>query len=72
MQRNIIRIVDMPEKVEGLNVGKFVERWIKTIFPDAEFSMALGVERAHRVPAISPQPGEPARPLLARLLNCKA
>lgn len=54
MQINNIRIVGMPEKVEGLNVGQFVERWIKTIFPDAEFSMAFEVERAHRVPARSP------------------
>ena len=71
LRRNNIRFVGLPERAEGKNPGDFVETWIKTLFPDTTFSTVFAVERAHRIPAKPPAPGAPARPLLARFLNCK-
>lgn len=71
MRRNNLRIVGLPEKAEGFNPGDFIEKWLKNVFSDMEFSSAFAVERAHRVPAVVPKPGLPPRPLLARLLNCR-
>lgn len=48
-----------------------MEKWLRSLFPDADFSPAFVNERAHRIPAITPKPGPPPRQLLARLLNCK-
>lgn len=61
----------LPEKAEGQNLGDFVESWLKNTFPEANFSSAFAVERAHRVPAKPPVPGAAPRPLLARMMNCK-
>lgn len=45
-QNNII----IPERAEGQNAEDFLERWLKVTIPDAEFSCAFTVGRAHIVP----------------------
>lgn len=71
LRRINLRIVGLPEKAEGQNPGDFVEAWLKSTFPEANFSAVFAVERACRVSAKPPIPGSPLRPLLARMLNCK-
>lgn len=65
-RRNNIRILGLPERTKGTDPAAFIEEWFKTVFPEAPFSKAYAVERAHRVPA---RPPPPSRPLLAKLLN---
>lgn len=59
MRRNNLRIIGLPEKVEGFNPGDFIEKWLKNTFPDMKVSTAFAVDRAHRVPAVLPKPGFP-------------
>lgn len=64
-RRNNVRILGMPERAEDLDPASFIEHWIKSTFPDATFSAAYAVERAHRVPARPAPLGAPPRPPLA-------
>lgn len=61
----------LPEKADGQNPGELIEAWLTVTFPDAKFSSAFAVERAHRVPANLPLPGAAPHPMVARMLNCK-
>ena len=69
LRRNNVRIVGLPEKVEGRDPTAYVEGWLLDIFGKNSFSPLFAVERAHRVPARPPAPGGPPRPMLAKLLH---
>lgn len=67
MRHNNVRIVGLPEKVEGRDPTDFVEQWLTEIFGKKAFTTLCAIERAHRVP-LRPLP---PRPMLARLLHYK-
>ena len=69
LRRNNVRIVGLPEKVEGRDPTQFVEQWMAEVFGKDSFTHLYAVERAHRVPTRPLPPGNPPRPILARLLN---
>lgn len=48
-----------------------METWLQETLPEASLSLMFSIERAHKVPACSPSPGAPPRPLLARQLNSR-
>lgn len=50
LKRNNVRIVGLPEKVEGRDPTALVEGWLQEIFGKEAFSPLYAVERAHRVP----------------------
>lgn len=49
-RRNNLRIVGLPEGVEGKNPTVFVEDLLKGLLPEAQFSPFFTVQRAHRTP----------------------
>lgn len=69
LRRNNVRIVGLPEKVEGRDPTTFVEDWLLETFGKEAFSAIFAVERAHRTPPRPPQPGNRPRSMLARILN---
>lgn len=71
LRRNNLRILGLPERSEGQHPCEFIERWLKELLPEAQFSPLFAVERAHRVPARPLPPGAPPRPFLARMLSSK-
>lgn len=71
LRRNNLRILGLPERSEGQHPCEFVERWLKELLPEAQFTPLFAVERAHRVPARALPPGAPPRPFLARMLSSK-
>lgn len=68
LRHNNIRIVGLPERIEGRNPTAFVENWLLEIFGQDVFS-PFAVECAHRVPPCPPQPGGPTRSILAKMLH---
>lgn len=64
-----MRIVGLPEKVEGRDPTQFIEQWMADVFGKEAFTHLYAVEWAHRVPTRRLPPGSPPRPILARLLN---
>ena len=62
-----IRVVGLPEKIEGTNVQKYLEDWLRTQMPEGTLSQFFALERAHRVPARPPAPGRPPRPVIAKV-----
>lgn len=71
LRRNNVRIVGLPEKVEGRDPTTYVENWLMELFGKNAFSPLFAVERAHRVPSRPPPPGGPPRSILARILHYK-
>lgn len=71
LRRNNVRAVGIPKRAEGKNPLAFTENWFVSTFGDQSFSKMFAVERAHRVPAKPPRPGEPPRPFLFKVLNFK-
>lgn len=71
LRRNNVRIVGLPEKVEGRDPTAFTEMWLQHIFCKDAFTALFTVERAHRTPLRPLPPGNPPRSMLARLLNYK-
>ncbi|KAG8539029.1 hypothetical protein GDO81_021584 [Engystomops pustulosus] len=69
LRRNNVRVVGLPEKVEGSDPVSFFENWLKNMLPADTFSPFFTVERAHRVPFRPGPPGGNPRPFLARLLH---
>lgn len=70
LRRNNVRIVGLPEKVEGRDPTVFVEGWLQEVFGKEAFSPIYTVKRAHRAPP-RPLPSAlpPPRSILARLLK---
>lgn len=50
LRRNNVRIVGLPEKVEGRDPTVFVGGWLQEVFGKEAFSPIYTVKRAHRVP----------------------
>lgn len=69
LRRNNMRIVGLPEWLEGRDPTTFVENWLLEIFDKNAFSPFFAVERAHKVPSRPPQPGGLPRSILARSLH---
>ncbi|KAJ1190971.1 hypothetical protein NDU88_000288 [Pleurodeles waltl] len=71
LRQNNIRIMGLPEKVEGTSMVDFLEKWLKENIAEEGLSQFFAVERAHRVPARPSPLGVPARPVIAKLLHYK-
>lgn len=69
LRHNNVHIVGLPEKIEGREPTQFVEQWQADVFGKEAFTHLCAIERSHRVPTRPLLPGNPPRPLLARLLN---
>ncbi|XP_073405639.1 uncharacterized protein [Dendrobates tinctorius] len=68
-RRNNVRLVGIPEKTEGNDTTKFIEKWLQDKIGGDNLSKMFVVERAHRVP-MKPLPmGSPPRTVLAKILN---
>ncbi|XP_066445282.1 uncharacterized protein [Eleutherodactylus coqui] len=70
-RRNNVRLVGLPERMEGNNPSEYIEKWILDLFGRDCFSPMFAIERAHRVPTRPPPPGTPPRPVLMKLLHFK-
>lgn len=68
-RRNNLRIVGLPEGVEGRTPALFTEELLRSLLPSAQLSPYFVVERAHRVPPRPGPEGAPPRTLILRLLN---
>lgn len=64
-----IRVLGLPEGVEGTNPLAYMETWVKSFTPTTDHTAFFSIERAHRVPARKPLPGAPPRPMLAKFLH---
>lgn len=69
LYRNNVRLVGVPEKIEGANPSEYFESWLRNIFKKGMLTPLFTVERAHRVPLRPLPPGAPPRPLLIKLLH---
>lgn len=68
-RRNNVRLVGVPERVEGRDPVAFFESWLKETIGSDALSPYFTIERAHRVPPRPPPPGAPPRPVLMKLLH---
>ena len=68
-RRSNIRLVGLPEEIEGPDMVGFLESWLREEVVKEGLSPFFALERAHRVPACRPQPGMPARAVVAKLLH---
>ena len=57
-RRNNLRIVGLPETVGGPNLVEYLEDWLRTAVATEGLSAHYALERAHRVPAHPPRPGQ--------------
>lgn len=71
LRRNNLRVVGVPEKIEGSSAAEFIETWLRGKFGATVLSPLFAVERAHRVPMRPLPPGNPPRAMLVRILNCR-
>lgn len=65
-RRNNVRMVGIPEKVEGVNPTEYFESWLHNTFGKDILSPLFAVERAHRVPMRPLPPGAPPRSVLVK------
>ena len=70
-RRSNIRLIGLPEEIEGQNMVSYLEDWLRKEVVVEGLSPFFALERAHRVPASRPQPGMPARAVVAKLLHYK-
>lgn len=68
-RRNNLRLVGLPEGVEGRDPEAYTEHLLRTLLPQAPFSTHFAVERAHRMPSVRGPPGAPPRTFIFRMLN---
>ncbi|KAJ1202770.1 hypothetical protein NDU88_006566 [Pleurodeles waltl] len=66
--RSNVRILGLPEGVEGQDPMSFLESWFKTFTSPSGLTTFLAFERAHLILACCPLPGA-ERPMLAELLR---
>lgn len=69
MRRNNIRLVGLPEGVEGSHPEEFLEEWLKVHMAPGTFTAMFAIERAHRVPGKPPPKGATPRPMIAKILH---
>lgn len=68
-RRNNLRIVGMTEGVEGNHPTEFVEKFLRTLLPSAQFSPFYAVERAHHIPPKPGPQGSPPRMFILKFLH---
>lgn len=68
-RRKNIRIVGLPEGVEGDNPTRFFESWLPKALSIASKAGRIKLERAHRSLAPKPSPTQRPRPILVRFHN---
>uniref|UniRef100_A0A667XYD2 L1 transposable element RRM domain-containing protein n=1 Tax=Myripristis murdjan TaxID=586833 RepID=A0A667XYD2_9TELE len=64
-RRSNVRIINIPEKMEGRDTTGFLEQLIPKLLGHDNFSSPIVVERAHRIGKVSDRP----RPIIAKFLN---
>lgn len=69
LRRNNVRLVGVPEKVEGQNPTAYFESWLLNTIGKDNLTPIFAVERAHRVPTRPLPPGAPPRPVLVKVLH---
>lgn len=69
-RRSNLRLVNVPEKMEGTDAVAFLERWLPEVLRPTAFPAPLLIERAHRLPGRT-QPNRSTRPrvLIVKFLN---
>lgn len=68
-RRNNIRIMGVPEHLEGPTVDLLVEELVTKHLQPKGLSNYFSIERAHRIPGKRPKPGAQPRPIIARVFN---
>lgn len=68
-RRNNIRVVGVPEGIEGPSVELFLEDLILNHLKPKRLSKLFSIERAHRAPVPRPKPGASPRTIIACILN---
>uniref|UniRef100_A0A3B4F0H5 L1 transposable element RRM domain-containing protein n=1 Tax=Pundamilia nyererei TaxID=303518 RepID=A0A3B4F0H5_9CICH len=69
-RRSNLRLVNVPEKIEGNDAVAFLEKWLPEVLGPATFPRQPLIERAHRLPGRT-QPNRPPSPrvLIVKFLN---
>ena len=67
-RRSNIRVIGIPEGVRG-DMMDYLEEWLQTEVAPEGLSRFFAIERAHRVPARRPPPGQPPRVVIAKILH---
>ncbi|KAJ1116034.1 hypothetical protein NDU88_004253 [Pleurodeles waltl] len=67
--RNNVRIIGMPEGMEGAQTTHFIEEWLCTVVSPTGLSTLCTMGRVHRVPTRKQVPGAPLRPIVAKHFN---
>lgn len=69
-RRSKLRLVNVPEKIEGHDAVAFLEKWLPEALGPATFPRQPLIERAHRLPGRT-QPNRPPSPrvLIVKFLN---
>lgn len=73
-RRSNLRLIGLPEKMEGKDAEAFLEKWLPDVLGDETFPSPVKIERAHRIPSgpvRSTNPAAPPRPLIMKFLNFK-
>lgn len=68
-RRKNIRVLGLPESIEGYNPTTFFSKMLAEIFGDKILDSPPECDRAHRTLARKPQPGQRPRPVIIRLHN---
>lgn len=68
-RRKNIRVIGLPEDVEGSNPTTFFESWIPDLLGLETKAGRVKIERAHRILAPKPGPNQRPRPVLIRFHN---
>ncbi|KAL7882930.1 hypothetical protein SRHO_G00005880 [Serrasalmus rhombeus] len=66
-RRNNIRIIGIPERLEGPRPTSFIESLLLDVFGSDSFTKPPAVDRAHRSLAPMPKQHQPPRPMIVRL-----
>ena len=69
LRRNNLRLVGLPERVEGSDPVAFLESWFTQEFGNDCLSPCFVLERAHRVPGRPLPAGGPPHTMIMHLLN---
>ncbi|KAJ1185767.1 hypothetical protein NDU88_002554 [Pleurodeles waltl] len=70
-RRNNVRLLDFPERAEGVSTEKFVENWIRSTLQPKGLSSLFTIDREHHALVAHPKPGAPPRAIIAHILNYK-
>ncbi|KAI4830209.1 hypothetical protein KUCAC02_001859 [Chaenocephalus aceratus] len=66
-RRNNIRIIGLPESIEGPHPSSFFSELLAEVLGDSVFESPPECDRAHRTLSIKPGPGQRPRPVVIRL-----